>query len=139
KMSKHLWLYEGMTEYATIHMPVKQGLESVEDFLKRVQEKIAQSARYDPTLSLTALSENALNRQDQYFNVYLKGALVGLCLDVRLRRWSNGRYGTQDLMRDLAEQFGPGTLRMEGILIHGAPFAEDELFDRIAQMTDPSL
>ncbi len=74
------------------------------------------------------MSENALARQDQYYNVYLKGALVGLCLDVRLRIWSDGRYGTQNLMHDLAEQLGPGQ-----------PFAEEELFDRIAKLTDPTL
>lgn len=128
KQSKHLWLYEGMTEYAAMHMPVKQGMESVEDFLNTVEEKIRQSAPFDPTLSLTAMSENALARQDQYYNVYLKGALVGLCLDVHLRNWSGGRYGTQELMRDLAKQLGPGH-----------PFAEDELFDRIANMTDVGL
>ena len=128
KQSKHIWLYEGMTEYATIHMPVKQGLESVEIFLKRVEEKMTKAAQFDSTLSLTAMSENALARQDQYYNFYLKGALVGLCLDVRLRAWSNGRYGTQDLMRDLAGQLGPGK-----------PFAENDLFDRIAKLTDPTL
>lgn len=128
KQSKHLWLYEGMTEYATMHMPVKQGQEPVEDFLKRVEKKIWESAKFDSTLSLTAMSENALARQDQYYNVYLKGALVGLCLDVQLRSWSNGHYGTQDLMHDLAAQLGPGK-----------PFAEDDLFDRITKLTDPAL
>ncbi len=49
KQSKHLWLYEGMTEYATIHMPVKQGLEPVEDFLKRVEKKMAESTKFDST------------------------------------------------------------------------------------------
>lgn len=128
KQSKHLWLYEGMTEYATIHMPVKQGLEPVEAFLKRVEQKMVESTKFDSTLSLTAMSENALARQDQYYNVYLKGALVGLCLDVHLLSWSDGRYGTQELMPDLAGQLGPGR-----------PFAEDDLFDRITKLTDPTL
>lgn len=128
KMSRHLWLYEGMTEYATIHMPVKQGLETVEDFLKRVEEKMERAAQFDPNLSLTALGEEALSRQDQYYNVYLKGALVGLCLDVRLRDWSDGRYGTQELMRDLSARYGPSR-----------PFPEAELFDVIAGMTEPGV
>jgi predicted metalloprotease with PDZ domain len=128
RQSKHLWLYEGMTEYATMHMPVRQGLESVDDFLRRVDEKIAASAQFDPQLSLTALSENAVARQDQYYNVYLKGALAGLCLDVRLRAWSGGEYGTQQLLRDLAERYGAG-----------APFSEAGLFDEIAQMTEPGV
>ena len=29
-LSKHLWLYEGMTEYATIHMPIKQKMIKLE-------------------------------------------------------------------------------------------------------------
>ncbi|MCB0768050.1 MAG: hypothetical protein KDB95_12645, partial [Flavobacteriales bacterium] len=31
RMSRHLWLYEGMTEYFAIHMPVKQGRQTVDD------------------------------------------------------------------------------------------------------------
>jgi predicted metalloprotease with PDZ domain len=34
KFSKHLWLYEGTTEYFTIHMPIQQQRILLEDFLR---------------------------------------------------------------------------------------------------------
>jgi predicted metalloprotease with PDZ domain len=128
KLSRHLWLYEGMTEYATLHMPVKQGLASLEEFFGKVEEKIKMSGNFRTDLALTDLSLHAMDLQDQYYNVYLRGALVGLCLDILLREGSAGRYGTQDLMRDLALRYGPDR-----------PFRDAELFDVIAELTRPQV
>lgn len=128
KMSQHLWLYEGMTEYTTLHMPVKQGLESVGDFLQEIQRKAQYMKQFDNTIPLTELSRAAMERQDQYYNFYLKGALACLCLDIRLRELSEGKYGTQELMRDLSKKYGPEK-----------PFKDDELFDVIAAMAFPDI
>jgi len=35
-LSKHLWLYEGSTEYASDHMQVKYGLNSIDEFLGKL-------------------------------------------------------------------------------------------------------
>lgn len=128
KMSQHLWLYEGMTEYTMLHMPVKQGLEPAEDFLAEIQRKAREMKRFDNNIPLTELSRAAMERQDQYYNFYLKGALVCLCLDIRLRELSEGKYGTQELMRDLSKKYGPDK-----------PFKDDELFDVITAMTFPDI
>jgi len=53
-------------------------------------------------MSKTCLDEN----KSQYSNVYLKGALINMCLDMELRKLSNGSYGTQNLMTDLAQKYG---------------------------------
>lgn len=124
KFSRHLWLYEGMTEYFTMHMPVKTGLESLEDFLREVERKIAAMQDFDNSIPLTELSLNARAMQDQYYNFYLKGALVNLCLDIRLRELSGGQYGVQDLVLDLIEKYGPGR-----------PFEDEKLFDEIVAIT----
>lgn len=126
--SSHLWLYEGMTEYAAMHMPVRQGLIPTDEFIQTVGKKIAGMKSYDESLSLTELSMKALELQDQYYNFYLKGALLGLCLDIRLRELSGGDYGAQELMRDLSEKHGKDR-----------PFREEELFDVIAEMTYPEI
>lgn len=128
KMSQHLWLYEGMTDYATIHMPIKQGLQSLPDFLAAIQQKAKQMQQFDNKIPLTELSRAAMERQDQYYNFYLKGALVGLCLDIRLRELSGGKYGTQEMMRDLSARYGKNK-----------PFKDDELFDVITAMTFPEI
>lgn len=120
KFSKHLWLYEGMTEYFTMHMPVKTGLSTEKEFFKTVEEKIAYMNRFNPDLSMTDLSLHPLEKQDQYYNVYLKGALINLCLDLKLRELSGGEYGTKDLVLDLMAHY------------RGKPFEDDKFFSEIA-------
>ena len=127
-MSKHLWLYEGMTEYATIHMPIKQKMIGLNDFAKKIEEKVNNMARFDDKLPFTELSKKALERQDQYMNVYQKGPVIGLCLDIKLRELSAGKMGTQELTQALVKKYGKD-----------AAFNDDELFDVITQMTFPEI
>ncbi|MCO6476382.1 MAG: peptidase M61 [Phaeodactylibacter sp.] len=124
KFSRHLWLYEGMTEYFTMHMPVKTGLQSPEEFIEEVERKIAAMKEFDNSIPLTELSIKAREMQDQYYNFYLKGALVNLCLDIRLRELSGGNYGVQNLVLGLIEKYGPGR-----------PFEDEKLFDEIVAIT----
>lgn len=128
KMSQHLWLYEGMTEYATLHMPVKQNLQGVAEFLQNVRQKIVASRKFNNHLSFTQMSKNILSLSNQYYNVYLKGALIGLCLDIRLRELSGGKYGTQDLMRALSLKYGKNK-----------PFKDEDLIGEITNMTFPQI
>ena len=127
-LSQHLWLYEGMTEYATMHMPVKQGIIKIPQFARTISEKAREASKYDPALSLTAMSKNAVDKPDQYYNVYLKGALVNLCLDILLREKSKGTIGTQTLMQSLSEKYGPNR-----------PFKDEALFDVISDITYPEV
>lgn len=124
KFSKHLWLYEGMTEYFTIHMPVKTGGQNLQDFLREVEKKIEGMKSFDNTIPLTELSLKAREMQGQYYNFYLKGAMANLCLDIRLRELSGGRYGVQELVLGLIEKYGPNR-----------PFEDDELFSEIVKIT----
>lgn len=128
KMSQHLWLYEGMTEYATMHMPIKQKMQGVAEFLRNVRQKIIGSRQYNSHLSFTQMSKNILKFSRQYYNVYLKGALIGMCLDIRLRELSKGTYGTQDLMQALAKKYGKHK-----------PFKDEELITEITKMTYPEI
>ena len=130
KMSKHLWLYEGSTEYYAQHFQVKTSLVSTEDFLQKMRKKVIyQSLLYNDTLSFTELSKGALNvYKSQYGNVYQKGALLNMCLDIYLLKLSDGKYGLQNLKRDLVNKYGPDK-----------PFDDDELFDIITAMTYPEI
>jgi len=128
KLSRHLWLYEGMTEYATIHMPIKQHMISLDEFVKTINDKIKGMAGFDNNLSMTEMSTQAIQRQDQYMNFYQKGALVGLCLDIRLRELSNGKSGTQELMQALMKKYGPEK-----------PFKDEALFDVISTLSFPQI
>jgi len=58
KMSKHLWLYEGLTEYAAQHMQLQGGLISLPEFLERMTEKYrTMHFSYDNKIPFTKLSK----------------------------------------------------------------------------------
>lgn len=125
-MSMHLWLYEGQTEYAAHHAQVRGGLISSQEFLDRMYDKIYISQNYyNDTLPFTIMSRGCLDTYHQeYANVYQKGALINMCLDMELLRLSGGAYGTPELMRDLGKRFG-----------QQKAFEDEALFDVIAEMT----
>ena len=124
KFSKHLWLYEGMTEYFTIHMPVKQNMETLEQFIHVVESKISGMKKFNNKISFTELSRNVLEMPDEYMNVYYKGPLINLCLDIELRDLSHGAYGVQNLVSDLMNKYGKDK-----------PFNDDDLFKDIYEIT----
>lgn len=131
KMSKHLWLYEGLTEYAAHHMQLKYGLVKLPQFMQTIQEKWeTMQMQFDDKIPFTDMSKKVLDTyKDQYSNVYQKGALLGFGLDLLLRKESNGAYGTQQMMQDLAKIYGPNK-----------SFKDDELFDQLIEVTKiPSL
>ncbi|WP_430405680.1 hypothetical protein [Fluviicola sp.] len=122
--SKHLWLYEGMTEYFTMHMPIKTGLHTEKEFFKIIEEKISDMKHFDPKLAMTDLSLHPMEMQDQYYNVYLKGALINLCLDIKLRELSGGEYGTKDLVLDLMAHY------------KGKAFEDKQLFPEMINVSE---
>lgn len=130
EMSKHLWMYEGVTEYFANLFQVNQGLITNQEFYDRMAEKISASKNYKDTISFTKMSENVLEDayKDQYGNVYQKGALIGMALDIRLRELSNGEMGLLDLMKKLSEKYGKTK-----------PFNDDELIDVIVALTYPEI
>lgn len=125
-MSKHLWLYEGLTEYAAHHMQVKTGLIEFDDFFNVMIDKMQNSREnFNDTLPFTVMSKYVLDKyKKEYGNVYEKGALIGMCLDIMLRYYSNGNYGTQEMMRDLAKQYGKNK-----------SFNDDDLFNDIEKLS----
>ena len=130
KMSQHLWMYEGVTEYFANLFQVNQGLIDNKEFYTRVATQIKNSKNYNDTLSFTYMSKNILEDlyKDEYYNVYLKGSLIGMSLDLRLRELSNGEMGILDLMKKLSEQYGKNK-----------PFEDDQLIPTIVSLTYPEI
>ncbi len=129
KMSRHLWLYEGMTEYFAGNAQVKGGLISTQEYLGMLQEKLQISSQFLDTVAFTDISLGALEQyEDQYYNVYQKGALIGMCLDITLRELSDGSYGVQNMMADLSKMYGMDK-----------SFKDEELFDVITELTYPEV
>ncbi len=130
KMSRHLWLYEGLTEYAAHLVQVKGGLIDLDAFFDVMTGKMQNArANYNDTVPFTTMSKYVLDKyKSQYPNVYEKGALIGMCLDIQLRYYSNGTYGTQELMKDLSKKYGKNR-----------SFKDDDLFNDIQALTYPEI
>ncbi|MDX5418509.1 MAG: peptidase M61 [Hymenobacteraceae bacterium] len=130
KMSRHLWLYEGVTEYFASHVQIHEGLYDLDTYLQKLREYIATSREYyNDTLPFTLMSTEVLDKYEkQYANVYQKGPLIGLVLDIKLLEESNGKYGLRNLMQDLSKTYGKQKA-----------FKDDELFDKIAELTYPGI
>lgn len=129
KMSKHLWLYEGVTEYFAGNVQVKYGLITPEEYLNVLRQKMLIASQFLDTVAFTEISKFTLDQyKDQYYNVYQKGALIGMCLDIKLRKLSNGKYGMQNLVADLGKKFGKSKA-----------FQDDQLFTEITALTYPEI
>jgi len=125
KMSKHLWLYEGTTEYFSLLFQIQQGLIDKKTFYQKILDKINVAQTFERDYSFTEMSSNIL--KDPYLqdfrNVYEKGALISMCIDIIIRENSDGVYGILDLIKSLSYSFGSDM-----------PFEDNKLFGIIKKM-----
>lgn len=129
KMSKHLWMYEGVTEYFAGHVQVYESLISKDEYLEVIQDKIKGANYFKDNLPFTTMSLGCLDEHEsQYGNVYQKGALIGMCLDILLREHSKGEMGMKDMMAILSKEYGKNV-----------SFKDEELFDKIASLSSPKI
>lgn len=130
KMSKHLWMYEGVTEYFANLFQVNQNLISHDEFYERISDKIESSKNFNDSIPFTVMSENILEEpyKSDYYNVYLKGALIGMALDIRLRELSHGDMGILDMMKRLSQKYGKDK-----------PFEDEALIPTIVSLTYPEI
>ena len=128
KMSQHLWMYEGTTEYFANLFQVQQGLIDETAFYDRIMDKISNSGSYDDTMSFTVMSKNILTSpyKENYGNVYEKGTLINMSLDILLRELSGGEKSVRWLMKELSKKYD-----------RNIPFNDSELIDEIVAMTYP--
>ena len=130
KMSEHLWLYEGSTEYHAHMVQVRYGLITQQKLLDVIKEKMTEAMfGFNDSLSFTEMSKGCLDTfKDQYNNVYAKGPLISMCLDLELLHHSNGKYGIIELIQDLAKSYGKDKA-----------FKDEELIPKIVSLTYPEI
>jgi len=130
KMSQHLWMYEGVTEYFSNLFQINQGLIDEDEFYKRIAGKIENASKLNDTMPFTTMSKNVLVEpyKAQYLNVYEKGALIGMCIDIIIREKSKGERGILDLMQKLSSEYGVSKA-----------FNDAELFAKITELTYPEV
>jgi predicted metalloprotease with PDZ domain len=131
KMSQHLWLYEGVTEYFSMLSRAQSGDLSEKAFRSSIRRKMFGSMFMMPKpVAMTELSKNVLlpEYHKMYGVVYEKGALLGMFLDITLRKQSEGKITLLSLIRSLTKKFGPDK-----------PFEDSILFNEIELVAGKSI
>jgi len=114
--TRNLWVVEGLTTYYTDLLFCRAGLITPDRYLQRFGE-IVQRYRQLPGRHVQSLADSSFDtwikfyRPDEHtpnsqVSYYQKGALVGLLLDMRIRRATANQRSLDDVMRLLWERFG---------------------------------
>jgi len=130
EFSQHLWLYEGITEYFTWLILVREKLISEEVFKNIIRENIDRMSDY-PKVSLTQMSKNIHlpKYAGQYNNIYKRGSIAALVLDIELRKHSKGRSGLEDIILDMYKEYSES----------GKSFNDNRLFGEMQERTSYDL
>lgn len=131
KMSRHLWLYEGVTEYFSVLARAQSGEMTEKQLRQTLRQKLFGSQFMMPKpVAMTELSKNVLlpEYQKMYGVVYEKGALLGLFFDLTLREKTNGTITLLSLIRTLTKKFGPDR-----------PFEDSVLFSEIESVAGKDI
>ena len=129
--SRHLWLYEGVTEWAAWMMRYRNRSFELNYLLQVFQSKINYNENYyDESYSLTDISLQSYTKEggEQFGNIYQRGAIVAALLDIRLLELSDGERGLREVMLELVEIYGPEN-----------EFQDDQFFDVFIAMTYPEI
>ena len=110
-----LWVAEGITEYYGNLMVRRAGLSSDKLYLEHLAKQIqdfqetpgrekmsAEEASFDAWIKLYRPDENSVNSSISYYD---KGELLGLLLDLDIRRHTNNAKSLDDVMRYLYTEF----------------------------------
>lgn len=127
--SQHLWLYEGVTEWASLMMQYRNGSKTLWSLLDEFKAKKNYADHPSQNLSLTEMSLTCYTTGGpQFGNVYNKGALVAALLDIKLLELSGGERGLRELILELIDVYGPA---------HA--FSEADFFDDLVSRTHPEV
>jgi predicted metalloprotease with PDZ domain len=113
--TRSLWVAEGFSDYYAWLLVRRAGLASREETLADISRAIGslqttsgrlvqslQDASYDAWIKAYRPDENSRNTTVSY---YTKGSIVGLLLDARIRKLTNGTRSLDDVMREAYRRF----------------------------------
>ena len=113
--TEQLWAFEGMTSYYDDLMLVRAGVITPERYLTllaknltRVQQgagRLHQSLAQSSFNAWTKYYKQDENSPNAIVSYYQKGALLALCLDLLIRRRSNGAQSLDDVMRGFYQDY----------------------------------
>ena len=111
-----LWVFEGFTSYYDDLLLLRSGVISSQEYLDLLAQTITRHLKtlgrfkqsvtdssFDAWTKYYKQDENTPNSVVSY---YVKGALVALCIDLKLRQLSDNQYSLDDVMRQLWQEYG---------------------------------
>jgi predicted metalloprotease with PDZ domain len=113
--TKLLWVAEGITDYYSDLVLRRAGLITENEFLTATARSIqalqntpgrlvqsVEESSFDAWIKYYRQDENSVNSQISYYD---KGAILGLLLDLEIRKRANGAKSLDDVMRYLYAEF----------------------------------
>ena len=146
--TKLLWVAEGITDYYSDLVLRRAGLITESEFLSataraiqalqntpgRLEQSVEESS-FDAWIKYYRQDENSVNSQISYYD---KGAILGLLLDLEIRKRSNNAKSLDDVLRYLYTEFfkknrnyGPADFQKTCELIAGSSL--EEFFSRFVR------
>lgn len=150
RYTRLLWAFEGLTSYYDNLLVRRAGLMSLQSYVTRLGESLSALHATPGRRALSLLDASFLawikhyrpdeNTPNSAISYYLKGELVGLLLDLLIRRASSDQRSLDDVMRLLWARYGDGSgVPEEGVEQAAAEVAQIDLrpfFDRALRSTD---
>jgi predicted metalloprotease with PDZ domain len=125
-----LWFAEGVTEYYAITLPSRNGMIGEQELLRRMHEKIEPFYHRAQQRPITALSAGISSASsNESMQLYSKGPLLGLLLDIEIRTQSNDARSLDDAMRYFNAEYGR----------KGRTFTDEEIIPIIERATGTHL
>mgnify|MGYP005842424473 CR=1 FL=1 len=132
KMSAHLWLYEGVTEYFAGLIQLQGGLITPPKYLDEIMRHKIKTGEQFPfkEMSFTQMSENVLKPpyKQQYNQVYDMGAVLAWMLDIDILYLTQGKKTLKDVVLELSRKYGPDN-----------PFKEEDIIKDFVGLVHPNL
>lgn len=111
-----LWAYEGITSYYDDFSLFRTGIISFENYLQIINKAatrvyrgaglLKQSVEESSFYTWTKFYQQGPDAVNNITSYYGKGALIALWLDLTIRKYSDGQYSLDNVMRELWIHFG---------------------------------
>ncbi len=135
-----LWAMEGYTDYYAYLILCRAGLVTPDEYFEQQASDI-KSLELQPGRQWTSLALSSFNTwiawsfppsgdlPNRYISYYLKGGLVGLLMDLEIRRRTDNARSLDDVLRILMDRYGA----------HGVGFPESTYQDVVEEVAGGSM
>ncbi|MCP5502248.1 MAG: M61 family metallopeptidase [Leptospiraceae bacterium] len=138
-LTENLWIAEGITSFFDNFIIMKCGFLSPEDYLKEIYSDIERLENSgEDWMSLSESSFTAWNKfykqqansHNTGISYYVKGAILSLCMDIRIRKESRSQIDLSTVMKAIYKEY---------YLKYNRGFTRDEFFKTARSVTGINL